>query len=143
MSDRRYRQRGYKDSEREDRPSREKKPPREKKEGPWGRGLGAPKASVFRCSACGGKVDDLPDELPLDTVCPHCGVDLHTCTHCVNFDPAAPGQCREDENIPKRVPKKAKRNECPLFTPKVSKEFGQESITAREARAAFDDLFKF
>ena len=50
-----YRQRGYKDSERDERPRSGPQAPREKKDGPRGRGLGAPSESVFRCNACGEK----------------------------------------------------------------------------------------
>src|SRR3954469_23084221 len=55
-----YRQRGYKDSEREERgggggASRGPQAPREKKEGPRGRGLGSRTESVFRCHTCGEK----------------------------------------------------------------------------------------
>ncbi|HUP42489.1 MAG TPA: hypothetical protein VM599_04700 [Thermoanaerobaculia bacterium] len=144
MSDRKYRQSGYQDSDRgADRPRPGKQPPREKREGPWGRGLGAPTASVFRCSACGGKVEIL-GELDLDAKCPHCKADLHTCTNCTNFDPSAPWECREHQNIPQKVTRKAKANECPLFNPKVAKEFateGEGGPTVGDAKKAFDALF--
>ena len=149
MSDeQKYRQRGYKDSERRDeRPRPGLQGPREKKDGPRGRGLGAPTESVFRCAACGEKrpmiLGDEP--LPFDATCAKCGADLHTCSNCVNFDTSVHWECRKNAEIPARVPKKRDRNDCPLFSPKVAQEFGKESDKASpgDARSAFDALFKF
>jgi hypothetical protein len=141
MSDRKYRQRGYQDQDRDERPRRgQKKPPREKREGPWGRGLGAPTFTAFRCNNCGTKIEDYR-HLPFDASCPKCDADLHTCTHCANFDPSAAFECREE--IPVRIMKKSKRNECELFKPKVAKEFKDEQGSVRDAKAAFDNLFDF
>lgn len=142
MGDRKYRQRGYQDDDRSgDRPrGRGKKQPREKREGPWGRGLGAPTFTAFRCNNCGTKIEDY-FSLPYDATCPKCEADLHTCTHCSNFDPSAAFECREE--IPVRIMKKAKRNECDLFNPKLAKEFKEEQGSVRDAKAAFDNLFDF
>lgn len=143
MSDRKYRQRGYRDEDRgADRPRSGPRPPKERPEGPRGRGLGAPTANVFRCSACGGRVEIL-GELEMDATCPHCKADLHTCTNCTHFDPSAAWECREHANIPAKVMKKAKRNECPVFNPKVAKEFGSEGEgpSVGDAKKAFDALF--
>jgi hypothetical protein len=146
--DPKYRQRGYKDSERRDeRPRPGLQGPREKKEGPRGRGLGTPTESVFRCAACGEKrlivIGD--DPLPFDTTCSRCGADLHTCSNCVNFDTSVHWECRRYAEIPARVVKKRDRNECPLFTPKAAQEFSKDSgkTSPGDARSAFDALFKF
>lgn len=137
MSDRKYGHRGYRDGDRE-RGRKDRKPrPKTHKEGPWGRGLGSPKASVVRCAACGGLIEGSID---LETTCPHCEKDLHTCTNCRHFDPSATFECRKE--IPVRVPKKSTRNACDLFEYKVSKEFSTKP-SAEEARRAFDALFDF
>ena len=145
--DRKYRQRGYQDSERRDeRPRPGLQGPREKKEGPRGRGLGAPSESVFRCAACGEKRPILGDEpLPFDAACARCGADLHTCSNCVSFDTSARWECRGNAEIPARVVKKRDRNDCPLFAPKRVQEFGKDSDNPSpgDARSAFDALFKF
>lgn len=146
--DPKYRQRGYKDSDRDrDRPRSGPQAPREKKEGPRGRGLGAPTQSVFRCMACGEKRLSLGTdaEILVDTTCAKCGADLHTCSNCVNFDTSVRWECRRFQEIPARVPKKNLRNECPLFTAKVVQEFGQDrdNPSPGDARSAFDALFKF
>ena len=121
--DTKYRQRGYKDSERKDeRPRSAPQGPREKKDGPRGRGLGAPGESVFRCAACGEKQLIIlgEDPLPFDATCAKCGADLHTCSNCVNFDTSVHWECRKNAEIPARIAKKRDRNECPLFTPKLA-----------------------
>ena len=141
-----YRQRGYQDSDRRDeRPRPGLQGPREKKDGPRGRGLGAPSESVFRCAACGEKQLLMPDEpLPLDATCRKCNADLHTCSNCVSFDTGVRWECRRHPEVPARVPKKRDRNECPLFTPKLAQEFAKDSDKPApgDARSAFDALFK-
>jgi hypothetical protein len=142
--DRKYRQRGYQDSDRRDeRPRPGLQGPREKKEGPRGRGLGAPAESVFRCAACGEK-RSLLDELPIDATCARCGADLHTCSNCVSFDTSARWECRRNTEIPARIAKKRDRNECAVFAPKLAQEFGRDSDkpSPGDARSAFDALFK-
>jgi len=143
--DPKYRQRGYKD--RDDRGAqrpRGPQGPREKKEGPRGRGLGAPTENVFRCARCGEK-QPLFDEVPFDAACAKCGTDLHTCSNCVSFDTSARWECRRFEEIPAKILKKSTRNECPLFTPKSAQEFAKEAEkpSPSDARSAFDALFKF
>src|SRR5262245_14057788 len=143
--DRKYRQRGYQDSgPRDGRPRPGLQGPREKKEGPRGRGLGAPSESVFRCAACGEK-RPLLDEVPFDATCARCGADLHTCSNCVHFDTSARWECRKNAELPARIAKKRDRNECPLFTPKLVQEFTKDSDkpSPGDARSAFDPLYKF
>ncbi len=146
MDERKYRQRGYQDSGGDDRSrsgrSGRQGPPPERREGPRGRGLGAPTASVFRCAACGGRVEVI-GEMPLDADCPHCKAPLHSCTNCAHFDPSAPLECRQHENIPEKVTRKAKANTCPVFLPKETKEFASEGQgpSVGDAKKAFDALF--
>src|SRR5262245_59222199 len=95
MSDRKYRQSGYQDSDRE-KPRAQPAGPRtqDPSKGPRGRGLGAPTASVFRCAACGKKVE-LAGDVAVDATCPHCKAELHTCTHCASFDSGVRNECRQ------------------------------------------------
>lgn len=143
MSDRKYRQSGYQDSERGERGERRgPQPPPPRKEGPRGRGLGAPTTAVFRCAGCGRRIPTTGEVEP-DAACPGCGVDQHACVNCTHFDSGARFECRQP--IVERVARKRDRNACPLFTPKVAVEFAAEAerSTPDDARAAFDDLFKF
>lgn len=139
MSDRKYKQSGYQD----DGQSRARKPggPRPRKEGPRGRGLGAPTETVSNCARCGAKV---PAVRGVEDVCSACGNDIHTCTNCRHFDPSAPMECRVE--IEERIASKAKRNTCSLFAAKEVKEFardGGSSGGSSDPKAAFDDLFNF
>ena len=63
MSDRKYKQRGYQDSGREERSARRPQGPRDTSRGPRGRGLGKPSGSVFKCAVCGKR--NSADELRL------------------------------------------------------------------------------
>lgn len=152
--DRKYRQRGYQDSgERRTPAARGPQPPRPKPEGPRGRGLGAPTETVFRCAACGAKrlvsgEAGHPNALALDATCAGCGADLHTCTHCANFETGSRWECRRNADLPARVAKKSARNDCALFLPKAAQEFGADrdrpapDAGPSDPRAAFDALFK-
>lgn len=154
MSDRKYQQRGYQESdsrERErggERPSGPR-PPREPTEAPRGRGLGGPTASVFRCARCGTALPVAAAVAP-ETRCANCGSDIHACTNCNSFDSGAPNQCRQAGVV--RVVRKDARNECALFDPRLRQESSAESAPAggaksessgrsNDARAAFDALF--
>ncbi len=152
-----YRNRGYKDSEREERggggsSTLRPQAPREKKDGPRGRGLGARTESVFRCQSCGEKQLSVlstvsPEEIPPEATCKKCGAALHTCSNCIHFDTSVRWECREWEQIPARVAKKTAANDCPRFTPKLVSEFAKDSErgtpgSPNDPRAAFDALFK-
>lgn len=143
MSDRKYRQKGYQDSDRtagKGRGGSVGGGQRPRREGPRGRGLGRPTQSVFRCSMCGARIPILTPLEPTAT-CPQCDADLHTCTHCQHFDTSAPLECRQP--VEERIPVKAKRNDCQLFEPRSKQEFAAESERPPDdPRAAFDALFK-
>lgn len=146
MSDRKYQQRGYQQRDERDggargsggRPGPPGAPP-ERKEGPRGRGLGAPTATSFRCAVCGRKQEP-PGIGALAATCVQCGTDLHTCTHCAFFDTSAPHECRKPVAV--KIAKKAKRNECELFEAKTAVEFKADSDTPASAKSAWDALFK-
>lgn len=143
MSDRKYRQRGYDDSDR-DREKRSRGPqkPPERKEGPRGRGLGAPTETVFRCPNCNA-LALAPEAEEFDASCPKCSAAYHACIACAHFDPQATWECRQ--TIPERIPRKRAANRCPLFVAKTTVEFsrGGEMLDPAEARAAFEKLFDF
>lgn len=147
--DRRYKQRGYQDGEQ--RPSRSS-------EGYSSEGKRLPVITAYketvRCAECGQDLSTAFD-IQMDSLCPKCGTDLHTCRNCKHFDSAARFQC--SQTIKERIGKKAAANRCLLFTGRtiVVKELGQASnapnaSVARapssrptdEARAALERLFK-
>lgn len=144
MSDRKYRHRGYQDGgsfERSEKPRQPAtRPPGERPQGPRGRGLGAPTATVFRCRACGAKVQ-LGGEVELSATCRVCGADLHCCANCLHFDTASRFECRKP--VAERIANKVRANSCALFAPRTVQEFASEAAaTSKDPRAAFAALFK-
>jgi DNA-directed RNA polymerase subunit RPC12/RpoP len=146
MTDRKYRHRGYQDSDRERderRPTeRRGEPGRPRVEGaPRGRGLGAPAAAVFKCAACGREVNTTLKEITAETTCPGCATPLHSCTNCAFFDPSAPLECRKP--VADRIENKAAANGCRLYQPKTVRDLRVTApASPDDARAAFDALFK-
>ncbi len=149
MSDRKYRQRGYQDSDRE-RPA--KAPPRPAPEP--GAPAGARRISsqdgpktinmpgyreLVRCSQCGAII---AGEISQDTRCTRCGTDLHACAHCTSFDPGKRFECM-DPALLARVSPKNVRNECALFAPRTTVERETTAPKVDDSRKAFDDLFNF
>ena len=140
MSERKYRQRGYQDQEGPGS-GRTRDPKRgEAREGPRGRGLGAPGETVFRCRDCGTAAD--ASSIGLDDACDRCGAALHACVNCRFFDPSARWECCADIREPVRG--KAAANRCDQWQPKLVSEHGEKRSSGPDAaRAAFDDLFDF
>lgn len=148
MSDRKYRQRGYQDDnrERESRPKPSERPAREP---------GAPAATrrisqdgpktvnmpgyhnVVRCSQCGNVI---AAEISLESRCLRCGTDLHACSQCTSFDPGSRLECMQP--IPVRVSPKNTRNTCALYSARTTVERETTSPRPNDSRKAFDDLFK-
>lgn len=164
MSDRKYRQRGYQDDDRERRPpgspggAPQGRPEREPGAPAGARRISSEGAKnprmmgyreVARCARCGTLVD--PKILSLSR-CPKCQQDLRSCVQCTHFDPAARFECAS--SVPARVSPKDVANECTLFEARTSLErettaaappssSGPSAAEPSSARKAFDDLFKF
>ena len=148
MSDRKYRQRGYQEEDRDKAPR-----PSSPRPGPEpGAPAGARRISqdgpktinmpgfreVVRCAQCG---QPGAGDVRLDSRCSRCGTDLHSCAQCSSFDPGSRFECMEP--VTERVTPKNTRNTCTLFRPRTTVE--RETTTPRnnDARKAFDDLFNF
>jgi hypothetical protein len=139
MSDRKYRQRGYMDSDRE--PPRPK-PPSKPQSRPQDReGPRSPRMMAFgetvKCAACGAKI---PTNINADSSCPKCNADLHSCRQCTYFDPGARFECSKP--ITARIVTKHTRNTCELFTARIVVERETSSGAPSDARQAFAKLFK-
>lgn len=145
MSDRKYRQRGYQDT---DRDRRDKHPgarvgPKPETYGP--RTPNFPGAhTVVRCGSCG---TILPVDFDANGRCPRCGFELHSCKQCAYFDSAARFECSRPVQV--RIVRKDARNECPLYAPRTTVERqtspGSGGPVARapsDPRQAFENLFK-
>jgi hypothetical protein len=109
---------------------------------------------TVRCAECGQDLSTAFD-VRVDSRCPKCSADLHTCRNCRHFDTAARFECTR--SIKERIGRKAAANACQLFTARtiVVKELGQaaaapaasvpsapSSRPVDEARAALERLFK-
>lgn len=139
MSDRKYRQRGYQENDREPQRSKPQSRPQSKpqdREGPR-----SPKMMAFgetsKCAACGAKVSP---NVNFGTSCPQCNADLHSCRQCTYFDPGAHFECRKP--IAKRIVNKQANNTCELFAARVVVERETSSGPPTDARQAFAKLFK-
>ncbi len=166
MSDRKYRQHGYQDDDRDRSRSRSDGPPggdrRPEREpgAPAGtrrmssEGAKNPRMmgyrSVAKCARCGTPVDA---EILSLSKCEKCQTALHACIQCVHMDPSARFEC--SETVPARITPKDAPNECSLFTARASWERETSSTpapvsptsnapeSASGAKKAFDDLFNF
>ncbi len=157
-NDRKYKQRGYMDSEhaREARGGERPRPqgPRPPLDitGPRLPRLvqAVTAARCFNCSTT------LPPDVDFSGNCPKCNAELHCCKQCAHFEPSTRFQCLKP--IPERIAVKDKNNSCALFSPRVTvARDGTPSSppqasrptpamdaprTANDARTAFDRLFK-
>jgi len=145
--DRKYRQRGYQDDDRDRqakpkpaRPAPEPGAPagarRISQDGP--RNINMPGfRHVVRCTQCGAVIEG---DVGLETRCARCGTELHACSQCGSFDPGSRFECMQP--VTARISPKNAKNACTLYSPRTTVE--RETTTPRvdDARKAFDDLFK-
>ncbi len=150
--DRKYRQRGYMDSEPngrkpEDRPRQGPRPPIDVT------GPRLPRlVQTVVASRCYNCAVTLPAGTDFKGTCPKCGVSLHCCKQCAHFEPSTRFQCLKP--IAARIAPKDQANECAMFSPRVT--VARDATTQsnapqvvsnaprnpNDARAAFDSLFK-
>ncbi len=156
--DRKYRQNGYQDSDRSQRPQNSDRPRPQGPRPPLDiTGPRLPRlvqnvvaARCFNCAVT------LPRETDYTGKCFKCGAALHCCKQCVHFDSSTRFQCLKP--IPVRIPMKDQANTCELFSSRVTvardvlpagpvSKLPQSSVlpaprSSSDARAAFDNLFK-
>lgn len=156
MSDRKYRQRGYQDSDRERKAPQSgsapaPKPPADRietradkaeRKALEGRAPSMPGFhEVMRCARCGNV---FTEAIVADSRCKRCGADLRSCAQCESFDTGRRFECAQ--TIPARISPKDVRNTCDLFSPRVTIERETRSQAQPQApssaKKAFDDLFK-
>ena len=120
--DRKYRQRGYQESDRDRKPGPKPAgpggpPPRgDRPEGPRTPNL-MPTREVIRCAKCGAEVST---PYGYDNRCSKCGVETHTCGQCTYFDPGARFQCMQP--VTERIAVKDAKNSCTLWEPRKTVE---------------------
>lgn len=133
MTDRRYRQQGYRDQG--PRPARREPPPAQ---APRSGGMLAHR-HVSRCGACGAVLPVATGSLEQ---CPHCRAALHACRQCGHFDPGRRFECTEP--IAERVADKNAKNDCAAFALRVTveRDASPDSTRPSDVRRAWDNLFK-
>ena len=158
-SDRKYRQNGYMDSDRDSKPYRDGPKPQGPRPPLDVTGPRLPRlvqhVAAARCYNCS---TTLPPgtEFNFTSTCPKCNAELHCCKQCTHFEPSTRFQCLKP--IPVRIPLKDKANECTLFAPRVTvaRDGTSNGMSApppiqsgppaprnpEDARNAFDKLFK-
>ena len=157
--DRKYRQRGYQDSNRESNGFRQDRP---KPQGPRPpidvTGPRLPRllqnVAAARCFNCSTQ---LPPDVNWKGNCPKCNSALHCCKQCAHFEPSTRFQCLKPIQV--RIAAKDQANECELFKNRVTiardvapsngagnGNTAQSNAPAprspSDARTAFDNLFK-
>ncbi len=136
MGERKYRQRGYQDSDR-DRERHEKRPgPRKDYFGPKTPNMPG-KREVVRCASCAMV---FPLGMDYTGRCPRCGLELHSCKQCAFFDSSARFECTQP--ITARIPRKDAKNECNFYSPRATIERETSTSKPLDARQAFENLFR-
>ncbi len=152
--DRKYRQRGYMDIDRDSQSRRPEDRPRQ--QGPRPpidvTGPRLPRlVQTVVASRCYNCATTLPAGTDFKGNCPKCNVPLHCCKQCAHFEPSTRFQCLKP--IPARIAVKDQANECTMFSPRVTvardaTSSAQSTVATpaprnpSDARAAFDNLFK-
>ena len=158
-NDRKYKQRGYMESDWDRSQSGPRQGDRPRQPGPrlpidvTGPRLPRLVENVVasRCYSC---ATALPADVDFRGACPKCNVALHCCKQCSHFDPSKRFQCVKP--IPMRIAVKDQANDCESFGPRVTvaRDASHGTVAVytgaspaaprgqNEARAAFDSLFK-
>ena len=136
MSDRKYRQQGYRQG-----PPERRDPPRPRPaptEAPR-RDSMLDKRTLSRCAACGAALPIAHSSL---AECPNCRAALHACRQCTHFEPARRFECTQP--VIERIADKNARNTCDGFALRVvvERDASPDGPRPDDVRRSFDNLFK-
>lgn len=142
-----YRQRGYKEDDWEDK-QRDRR--RDKKDDDLGNrhqmrslrhAIDREVTVVLRCGKCGYQVPISQLDIDRETACLKCRTPLHSCRHCKQFDPGSRFECREP--VEDRITDKWAANDCNFYKPvQVLDATGRRAQGTEDAKTAFHNLFK-
>lgn len=156
-NDRKYKQRGYMDSERESGSNGGGPRPQGPRLPLDVTGPRLPRlVQAVTAARCWNCATTLPNGVDFSGNCPKCNAPLHCCKQCAHFEPSTRFQCLKP--IPARIAYKDQANECTSFSSRVTvaREVASPSSGAQppagpkvaeprnpsDARTAFDNLFK-
>jgi hypothetical protein len=91
------------------------------------------------CFRCGASLATLSLPFSRRDECPECSAHLHVCRMCRQFDPAAVGQCLEDDA--EEVRDKERVNFCEWFVPAEDAFDPAAKAQADRAKQSLDALF--
>ena len=136
MSDRKYRQQGYRQG-----PPERRDPPRPRPaltEAPR-RDSMLDKHTLSRCAACGAALPVAHSSL---VECPSCRAALHACRQCTHFEPARRFECTQP--VIERIADKNARNDCDGFALRVvvERDASPDGPRPDDVRRSFNNLFK-
>ncbi len=152
MDDRKYRQRGYMDSDRDNTVRKPEDRPKAPRLPIDVTGPRLPRlVQTVVASRCYNCATTLQNGTDFKGNCPKCGVPLHCCKQCAHFEPSTRFQCLKSIQV--RIASKDQGNDCASFSARVTvardvtASGGAAVPTAvprspSDARAAFDQLFK-
>jgi predicted RNA-binding Zn-ribbon protein involved in translation (DUF1610 family) len=153
--DRKYKIKGYRDRDSDDKKrERAERPPEPRPKHQDMLGPRTPRmvGTVMRarCTSCGAVLSPGFDQ---NGECPRCHAALHACKQCVHFDTGRQFECTQP--IPERIPKKDAKNNCTFFEFRMTVEKDTSPVTyatntpaattasrPTDARQAFENLFK-
>ena len=93
----------------------------------------------FVCWKCNASLDELPMPIRRSSQCLSCGIDLHVCKLCNNYDPKVANACREMiEDVPHD---KERANFCDWFSAKANAFIANNDTGGSQARADLEALF--
>ncbi len=151
-----YRQRGYKESEREtqERSPRQPRYDTLTKEQKYQRrslrhATNREANEVVRCPTCGTGISGMGG-VTSDTICPRCSASIHCCRACRHFDSGTRWQCRAE--IDKRIDDKIGANSCSHYRARlVLDSTGRRTtvspvtgprVNSNDPKSQFENLFK-
>ena len=153
--DRKYKIKGYRDRDSDDKKrERSERPPEPRPKHQDMLGPRTPRmvGTVMRarCTSCGAVLSPGFDQ---KGECPRCHFALHCCKQCVHFDTGRQFECTQP--VPERIAKKDAKNNCSFFEFRMTVEKDTSPVTyatstpapttagrPNDARKAFEDLFK-
>jgi hypothetical protein len=141
VSEQKYRQHGYRDSERSEKRDRAPagRPAKTETFGPRALQMAGSHA-ISRCAQCGAVLTSVSE--PVGS-CAKCGFELHSCKQCAHFDTSARFECTQA--VPARILRKDVGNQCTFYSISVRVEKQTSTPVAarpQDARQAFENLFK-
>ncbi|PIS02852.1 MAG: hypothetical protein COT85_02130 [Chlamydiae bacterium CG10_big_fil_rev_8_21_14_0_10_42_34] len=90
----------------------------------------------MNCWKCSKLISDTPVKIGFRALCPHCEIDLHTCTNCRYYSPGKPNDCLVPGT--EFIRDREANNFCEEFKVQVAVSPNQK----KDVKNKFNSLFK-